>query len=82
MARVLSNLYAICSLDPVTQGVGDVSLYCCLPLDMDSNGLPADGSRYVSLVMVPSQCTNYDLLDRFNSSRAYAASWLTYMWEV
>lgn len=82
MTRIFTNLYAICSLDPVTTVPDSMQMFTCLPLDVDGTGVPSDMTRYITLVMIPDQVKAFEILPYFQGSRAFAAKWITYMWEV
>lgn len=81
-ARIHRNLYAVQSLDPITQGVGNVELYCCLPLDLGPNGTLTSHTRYCSLLVAPPPISGSDLLVTFERERAFASRWITFLWEV
>lgn len=92
MSRVSSNLYAICSLDPIVDDVAvtsplvdspcNVVVMVCLPLDFDENDGVDYQSRYVSLVIVPIGLSSNQILPLFDNCRAYSAQWVSHMWEV
>ena len=82
MSRVASNLYAVTSLDPITEDTNGITVMACIPVDLDSDGLPHPSTRYETLMQVPTKVGNWELLGYFDYARAFAAQWLTYMWEV
>ena len=82
MSRVASNLYAVTSLDPIVEDSNGITVMCCIPVDFDTNGLPHSDTRYETLLQVPTKIGTWELLGYFDYARAFAAQWLTYMWEV
>lgn len=82
MASVIAgSLYAIVSLDPVTELDGCV-VYCCLPLDMDPYGGIDERTRYVTLLIAPPGVMGSDLFGLAESSRPYSSQWITYVWDA
>ena len=79
--RILGNLVAVTSFDPITTAPESMTLIQCLPVDYDGDGLPID-TRFVSLVLVPLGVFSVDLLPLFERERAFSAQQLTYVWEV
>lgn len=81
-SHISSNLYSIVSMDPITNDAGLVIVYTCLPVDSTPDGGISEDTRYVTLVSVPIGVKSDEILTLFDYARAFACSWVTYMWEV
>lgn len=54
-------------------------VYCCLPIDLDAEGLPENDTRYLSLVLVPTGTSTSAVIDHNKARGAHAAKWLDVM---
>lgn len=81
---VAYNMYAVCSLKPYTDEDMPLGtfLYCCLPCDFGNSLKPAEGLRYVSLVLVPLSYPIGHLYDETRHVRPYSHQWITYCEQV